>query len=885
MRHLRAWIMRVCGLFGATRTDREIAEELQSHFDMMVAEKHRAGVSDQEARRAAAAAFGSLGSAAEAYRDRRGLPCLEHWGRDFIYATRSLARTRAATLTIVLILALGIGICTAIVSMFHALAWRTLRVPEGDRVVKLALNVHGEVDRKVDGPVSGFSYPEMTTIRGGAQTLDIAGLRNESAIWREQGEPRRLAAALVTGPYFALLRVGPAAGRLFGEADALQPVVVISDRLWSTAFRRDPEAIGRPMILDGASYTIVGAMESAFTGTEVESPDVWLPLEIAMAHRGDTERLAEPNVSWLQAIGRLGDGQSIEAARAEASVLAARLRFTNPNMRATIAVARAARVDPGALRAEGSAIFGVAFGIVLLLALLILICCSNAAGLLLARGAARQKEIAVRIALGAGRGRIVQQLAAEHLLMSAMAAVLGVALAVGVLRAVAPLLPMEDEFRVFSPDLPVLAVAVLFAVLTAVLVGVAPARQALAVDPLPALTGAESGGKRMPAARLRHALVSFQVALGVILIACSAVLARGIVRALRVDPGFPLPGLYAVRLETSVPEPRARLVLQRVTETLRATPGVGNVGLTSVPPFHGAGYSSARTDLMPSPVPVNFSIVDADYFRTLGVAPHAGRSFDAADTGASVLVNASFARRFWGDEREAVGRSFEVPDRRDERATHSVTVVGVVPTIQSIDVGVPDGPTFYLTSGAATNGRLSLVVRAQPPVPILRIAADVARTLDADAVPTVVSIDDRIAARTRPARVSATVAAAMGLLAALVALVGIHGIVAHGVSSRRREIGVHVALGASRARILQLIMGDSLRSVLKGGLAGGVVVLAGTFALSAVLRPLTFGVPALDPIALLATALLLSVLTFSAAYLPARRALGVAPMEALRNDA
>jgi predicted permease len=885
MRTLRALIMRVCGIFGATRTDRDIAEELQSHFDMIVAEKHRAGLSEQEARRAAAAVFGSFGGAADAYRDRRGLPSLESWARDFIYAARSLARTRAATLSIVLILALGIGICTAIVSMFHALTWRTLRVPEGDRVVKLALNLHGEVDREVNGPVSGFSYPEITTIRRGAQALEIAGLRNDSAIWREQGEPRRLSAALVTGPYFALLRVRPAAGRLFGDADARRPVAVISDRLWSTAFRRDPEAIARPMILDGASYTIVGVMERAFTGTDVESPDVWLPLEIAIAQRGDKERLAEPNLSWLQAIGRLADGQSIEAARAEAAVMAARLRFTNPNMRATITVVQAARVDPGALRAKGSAIVAVTFGIILLLTLLILICCSNAAGLLLARGVARQKEIAVRIALGAGRGRIVQQLVAEHLLISAVAAVLGVALAVWALRAVAPLLPMEDVFQAFRPDLPVLAFAILFAVLTAVLVGVAPARQALAVDPLPALKGAESGRRRMPAARLRHALVSFQVALSVILIACSAVLARGIVRALRVDPGFPLQGLYAVMLETSVSEPRAQLPLQRVREILRGTPGVGNVGLTSIPPFHGAGFSFARTDLMASPVPVNFSIVDVDYFRTLGVAPNAGRSFDAAETRTSVLVNSSFARRFWGDEREAVGRSFEFPDRRDEQASESVTVVGVVPTIQSIDVGVPDGPTFYLMSEATTNGRLSLVVRAEPHVPILRIAADAARSLDADAVATVVSIQERIAARTMPARVSATVAAAIGLLAVLVALVGIHGIVAHAVSSRTREIGVHVALGASRARILQLIMGDSLRCVLKGGIAGGLVVLVGAYALSAVLRPLTLGVAALDPIALLATALLLSVLTFPAAYLPARRALGIAPIEALRNDA
>jgi putative ABC transport system permease protein len=489
----------------------------------------------------------------------------------------------------------------------------------------------------------------------------------------------------------------------------------------------------------------------------------------------------------------------------------------------------------------------------------------------------------VRIALGAGRGRIVQQLVAEHLLMSAVAAVLGVALGVWALRAVAPLLPIEEVFQAFSAELPVLAFAILFAVLTAVLVGVAPARQALAVDPLPALKGAESGRRQMPAARLRHALVSFQVALSLILIACSAVLARGIVRALRVDPGFPLQGLYAVMLESSVSEPRAQLLLQRVRETLRGTPGVGNVGLISIPPFHGAGFSSARTDLMASPVPVNFSMVDMDYFRTLGVAPNAGRSFDAGEAEVSALVNSSFARKFWGDEREAIGRSIEIPDRRDEQASERVTIVGVVPTIQSVDVGVPDGATFYLMSGATRNGRLSLVVRAEPHVPILRIVADAARSLDADAVATVVSIQERIAARTMPARVSAMVAAALGLLAVLVALVGIHGIVAHAVSSRTREIGVHVALGASRARILQLIMGDTLRSVLKGGIAGGLVVLVGAYALSAVLRPLTFGVAALDPIALLATALLLSVLTFPAAYLPARRALGIAPIEALRQ--
>ena len=896
MKNIRAGLLRLAGIFRRTRSDREIDEELRAHLTMLADEYRRAGFSDTEAQRAAAAKFGSLTSVAEAYRDRRGIPVLEQLAADCRYAARSLGQTRILSISMILVLALGIGVTTTLVTLFHAVAFRTLPLPDPDRVVKLSLGFAGEVNRRVNGHVSQFSYPELTLYQGSTRALaGVAGFRHERATWFHDGNRRSVTVGLVTANYFKVLQVQPAAGRLLAGVDRLQPAAVISHRLWTDTFRRDPAVIGTSMLIDRQSYTVVGVAERSFSGTEVDTLDVWVPLDLAAAARGHAERLVDSSMSWLLVVGRLAPGVSLKSAVAEAGIISARYDAMHPGQRTTVVVSQAAALDAGLLQSSDRAkVIGVGAVVVALAAVLLLICTSNAAALLLARAVARQREIAIRIALGAGRWRVVQQLMTESALLALVAAGVGLALCTIVFRTTAHLLPIAGYFDRFVPDVTVLSFASLAALAAAILFGVAPAVYATRVDPLAAIKHDLKGlGERMPGSRLRHSLVAGQVAISLVLLVISGLLARGVGHALRVDTGFSLTNLYAITVDvpagSATGTDRANLV-RRLSLLLHSTPGL-DVGLVVVPPFVGAGLNQARAAHMSSTVQVQFNKVDAGYFSTLGVAQVAGRSFRSGDDRSQVIVNARLAKAFWGDERAAIGQAVTFLDATSEAGAEQPgetemgfrtgTVVGVVPTLQSLDVGVPDGPTLYLPFVNRDLTEASFVVRSPSRQPLERLTGDLTRGTDASTG--TASLEDRVVARTQPARLASAITVLVGVLTLLVAAVGVYGIVAHSVGSRTHEIGVHVALGAPRARVLRLVLGSSLRAIGSGAAFGVVVMSIGAFFASDALEPILFGVGPVDPLSLGAVACLLALIMGAAAYLPARRALGVQPIDALRR--
>jgi putative ABC transport system permease protein len=899
MKAIRAALFRLAGILRLTRSDTEIDEELRSHMTMLADAYRRAGLSDAEARRAAAAKFGSLASTAEAYRDRRSVPALEQVAADCRYAARSLGQTRILSVSMILVLALGIGVTTTLVTLFHAVAFRALPLPDADRIVKLSLGFAGEVDRRVDGHVSQFSYPELTLYQDTTRALSgVTGFRHESATWFRGSDRRSIAVALVTANYFNVLQVRPASGRLLTDADRLQPAAVIGHRLWTDAFGQDPAVIGASMLIDRQGYTVIGVAERSFTGTEVDTVDVWLPLAVAAPARGHAQRLVDASQSWLQAVGRLAPGASLKSAAVEAGVIAARYDAMHPGQRTTVAVSRGAPLDAGLWqsRSDRAKAIGAGAIVVALAAVLLLICTSNAAALLLARSIQRQQEIAVRIALGAGRWRVVQQLMTENALLALIAAAVGLALCAVVLRTTAHLLPLSGYFDRFVPDLTVLSFASLAALAATVLFGAAPALYATRVDPLAALKQHASGlGERMPGARLRHSLVAGQVAVSLVLLVISALLARGAEHALTVNTGFPLTNLYAITVDVpagnSTAVDRSELV-RRLARSLHSTPGV-DVGLVIVPPFVGAGFNHARATHMSSPVQVHFNRVDPGYFQTLGVSNVAGRSFRPRDDRSHVLVNARLARTFWGDERAAIGQAITFLDepspleagaagrRETEHGVRTGTVVGVVPTLQSLDVGVPDGPTLYLPILDEDMTGASFVVRSPSRQPLDRLIGDLTRGTDAAAG--TASIEERVVSRTQPARVASAMTVVLGVLTLLVAAAGVYGIVAHSVASRTHEIGVHVALGAPRARVLRIVLGSSIRAVGCGAAFGIVVMVIGAFFGSEALERILFGAGPLDPLALGVVVCFLGGIMGAAAYLPARRALGVQPIDALRR--
>jgi hypothetical protein len=399
----------------------------------------------------------------------------------------------------------------------------------------------------------------------------------------------------------------------------------------------------------------------------------------------------------------------------------------------------------------------------------------------------------------------------------------------------------------------------------------------------------------MPGARLRHLIVTGQVAVSLVLLVISGVLARGVAHALKVNSGFALTNLYAITVDVpagnSAAADRSDLV-RRLALSLQSTPGV-EVGLVSVPPFVGAGINQARAAHMSSMVQVHFNKVDPGYFRTLAVSNVAGRSFGPGDDRSQVVVNARLARAFWGDERAAIGQAItflgelSAPEadaagrRETDTGFRTGTVVGVVPTLQSLDVGVQDGPTFYLPILDEDLAGASFVVRSPSRQPLDRLTRDL--TQGTDAAAGTASIEERVVSKTQPARFASAMTVLLGVLTLLVAAAGVYGIVAHSVSSRTHEIGVHVALGAPRARVLRIVLGSSIGAIGCGAAFGIVVMLIGAFVGSEALEPLLFGVGPWDPVALGAVVCILGGIMGAAAYLPARRALGVEPIDALRG--
>jgi predicted permease len=891
---LRAFLLRIAGLCGLGRSDADIAEELTTHLHMIEVEHRRSGMTEREAARVARVKFGSIASAAGHYRDRRGWPAIDGWFRDVARAARSLRRSPALTVSMVLVLGLGIGLSTALAAAFDRVVWRTLPVPDGDRVVKLTLDFRGAVSREVRGNVHWFSYPELQEYRAAARSMEgLAGVLQERMTWRQDAGSRRLTAELVTGDYFGLLRLTPALGRFLTDPDSRQPVVVIDHRLWMDAFGGAPSTIGRTMVLDGASYTVIGVTDDHFAGTNMDPVDVWLPLEATRAFRGRDDVLTEHNVSWLQAIGRLAPGASLEAAVAEGAVVAARFDEDHPGRRTTVGITRASRLDAGLFQpGERGRLIGAGASGALVAVTLLLICGSNVAALLLARGATRRREVALRVALGAGRGHIAQELVAEVVVIVGAGAALAVVVYAWSLPALASWMPpqIRDLLTTSPLDLRVLGFVAIAALGIALVFGLAPLRQVLRVDCLVGLKGSSSVlGVSMPAAHLRRWLAAGQVAVSVVLLVAAALLGRGLERAFGVNPGYATNNLYVVRTDLDARRDVATAArrwqfMNQTRDALAGTPGVVGASLATLAPFSGAGLSSARTEQMTEPVRVRFNTVGPDYFGTLGIQQVTGRMFVSREANV-VLVNASLARKFWGDERAALGRTLQIPGRNPAEAPRSMTVVGVVPTIQTTDVGIPDEPTYYLpVSQDYLFEQATLIVRVIDGASFPRLARQVIGDADGGASTSIVSIADRIALSVEPARVGAMLVGLVGLLALLVAAVGIHGIVAHAVISRTRDIGVYLALGAPRPRVLRLVLGQTMRAVAVGGVVGGV--LAGGLAVlfSDQIKTILFGVAPLDPVALLAATGIFLCVTFLAAYVPARRALAIHPSEALRRE-
>ena len=872
--------------------ERELDEELRFHLEREAERHERAGLSHDDAMRRARAEFGHLDRVKEASRRTRGTVALESVLHDLGIAARRLRRAPGFVVATVLVLALGIGATTAAFGVVNAVLVEPLPYPQSDRLVRLthtaSLAGRSTVDQS-DATV--LLYQRHTTAFDGvaAWWADNVDANIEPSAPGET--PARARIARVTANLLDVLRVRPALGRDFtpGEDHAGAPrVVLLSDRLWRQRYHGDSGVLGRQILVNQVPRTVVGVMPPRFA-YPASTVDLWIPLTL-------DETATQAARFRFVGVGRLRDGVAVDQARADLTRALARLPDAFPGDRSADVLAQAhvaPHVEP--LR---DAIVGRTAGLLwMLLAsvlLVLVVACANVAGLFLVRAEHAQVELAVRGALGAGVRGLTTQALAESVLLSALGGALGVLLAVAGLRAVVRAgdvwaVPRLDEVTV---DLRTLAFALVVTTLCAICVSLLPLRRARRVSIALVLRTAGRGSAADPSRqRARNALVVAQTALALVLVASSGLMTRSLMRLEAVTPGFVSDDVAVARVLLPIAKygtgtARARL-LQETLERLRAVPGVRDAAVTDRMPLSGDPWSAA-IEVEDRPTPPRAAgtthataMVDGRYFGTMGIPLLRGRTFAAIDdAGAAgdVIVSHAFAVRYWSGA-SPLGKRI----RRAGGTWH--TVVGEVGDVhdEALDRPVDDlvyFPIVQRDGEASAPYLVTVLARTQPGRAGATVGSirSIVRALD-PALPTFGegTLDDVVrgaSARTRALVVLLAVASAVALT---LGAVGLYGVVAYGVSVRRREIGVRLALGARPADVSRAVALAGLRLAAIGVAIGA----AGALAFARLLRGLLYEVSATDPWVLGGTAVTLLLGALVASWLPARRAAAVDPAEVL----
>jgi putative ABC transport system permease protein len=877
-RRLRAWLVRLAGLPGRGARDRELAEELESHLQMQIDDHVRAGMSPQEARRRALVKLGGAAQTLEECRRRRGFPLLEDLWKDLRFGARVLLRQPTFTLVAVVTLALGVGANTAIFSVINAVLLRPLPFPEPERLVNLSETYRPAGESAVSVPNLRDWQQQSTAFEG------LAAFLPATFNFQAGDIPQRLTGLRVGANYFDVLGIEPQLGRTFlkGEDEAGgDRVVILSDAFWRNSFGADPGVVNQTVPLNGRNYTVVGVMPPELSA--LARAQLWAPLVF-----GEGERAARNSRDYL-VVGRLKRGVTPEQAGEQLSAIAARLERQYPDSMA----GRGVR-----LRGYGEGVVGDVRQPLLMLmgavAFVLLIACTNVANLLLARAAGRYRETAVRIALGAGRRRLVRQFLAEGVLLSVAGGAAGVAtawLGLGLLGKLAfAFLPRASEIRL---DLRVLGLTLLVSLLTGVVFGLAPAAQALQTDVQDALKdGGKGSAEGFGGNWMRSALVVTQVAAAFVLLVGAGLLIKSFARLRAVEHGLRPEHVLTAKL--SLPAERypdgdaLRRFQRQVLERVAALPGVEAAGLTthlSVEQYGTNGYVAVEgKTYAPTEEPVvEFRVVSPDYFRALGVAVVRGRTFDARDTKDTplgVVVNETMARAVWPGEDPVGKRVSGRPIRPDW-----VPVIGVVADVKNMGLTQPPAPEFYFNyaqGGEEALRDVTLAVRSRLDAGSLAAAVRrEVRSVDPgqplfDVRPMQAVLDATVSDR----RLNMTLLGVLAALSLALAAVGIYGVMSYTVARHTREIGIRVALGAQQTDIHRLVLGRGAALALAGVALG----LASALGLTRLMSGLLFGVSATDPATFGGIAALLFAVALVACYVPARRAVKVDPLVALRYE-
>ena len=815
--------------------------------------------------------------------------------QDLRYSLRSLSRTPAFTAAAILSLGLGIGANTTMFTVINALFLNPLPV---DRPAELAaVNTLDTKNTTQFGNIMPLSHPNLIDLRQGNDAF--AGLAGYSMpiglVMASDGGPEPLFSQLVTGNYFDVLGLRPAAGRFFTPEEDSTPgthaVAVLSHRFWQRRFGGRPDIAGSTIRLNTIEFTIVGVAPPGFMGiSALIGPDLWLPSMMAplLLPRESATWLTDRTALSFNGVARLAPGVELAQAQARTSTLARALERAYPRENAGRGVSlmplNEATIFPGMRQ-------GLLLGGLVLMAvvgLVLLIACSNVANLLLARASGRRPELATRLALGAGRGRIVRQLLTESFLLSAAGGAFGLALGAWGRNVLWSFRPeaVADNFIALPIDARVLAFSIGLSLLTGAIFGLVPAWQASRATLVDAMKDARASGSAGVGTTLRSALVVGQVALSLIAMVAAALFLRGIQQAYAIDPGFDASKLAVLSVnpqQARYDRPRTEQFYRDVRERLADVPGVEAVSWSANQPLWAKLYRRVSLEAQvqqdgTTSILTLTNIVDVGYFRTLGVAMHAGRDFspeDRAETLPVAIVNETMAAKYWPG-RDPLGRRVQFEGEPTPRE-----IIGIVATTKYQTLGEAPQPCIFVPLAQHYTDAMVLYVRtAGDPAAMVGTMERQVRALGPD-VPVSFgsSVRSLLAQSLWMIKFGVGLLAAFGLLALALASVGIYGVMAYSVAQRTREVGLRIALGADPSSVRRLVMGQAMRLV---GI-GLVLGLGGALLLARAMSSLLYGLSSVDSVSWIAASVTLVAVAAMASYLPARRASRIDPAISLRE--
>lgn len=879
----RFWA-RLRAVFTSRQLDDDFAAELAHHLEAQTAENLRRGMSPDEARRQAHLALGGIEQAREFHRETRSLPRLEQFGRDLAYALRTFRREPGFTLTALVILAIGVGLNTTVFSLVNTVLLRPLPFAHADRLIQItngdpASHAQGDLSAITSTVLTWEGLQDTTQAFDRIEAYDPFSVRNTFRLTSDTGEPETLLAVQVTPGLFPMLGMKPLLGRMLLPEDATRaaPVrTVLTYQLWSRRFERDAGIVGRTIQINHAPVEVVGVLPPADAFSTVFFPAVRVDLYVPV--------VKENSRNWgntLALLGRTKPGISSGQAAADLRrALEETKRRLPANERFVFANGESLQnAVAGSLR-QPLLFLWVAAG------LLLAIVGFNLGGLLLARGARRGRELAVRAALGASRGRLVRQLLTESFALVAVGSAVGALLAWGCLwllaRRTGVEIPLLQTVRL---DGAALGFTVLLGVVTVLLCGVAPAWRLSRADLQQALkdeTRGATGGRAQ--VWTRTTLVVLEVALACMLAISGGLVVRSLMNLLRVDLGFQPANLIAVRIDPEVANSEAGLnYFRSILDRVRALPGVQAAGLTDCIPVERDRSWALYPINTDNPKERRYTvghvrIVSHDLLRALGTTLLAGRDFTPNDDAKSprvIIINHSLAEKLWPGEN-AIGRQVVVSHRVP------VTVIGVAADVRHSGPEVPSGNEFYLSLWQMGPGSFDLMVRTALPVRTLTAELrDGLRAIDPTLPLTKVRPMSQLVDRTLSSRrLVAWLVGGFAVIALGLAAIGLYGLISYTVNSRAREIGIRMALGADAAQVLRGVLGQTLQLAVVG-LAIGVTA---TLAAARLMQSLLHGVSATDPGTYVVMTLAALGCAFFAGYLPARRAARVDPMITLRAE-